>query len=147
RVLAAVVALLAGVPTVGVVLVRGDAGDHVVAVQLAQVRRGLDVGLGLGPVGPRVRPAEARLGPVLLRRVLLAHRYLSSLALSPLLSLVRLASTADRRARVSAPEDQGAQHPDDVHQHDVQDHRLRRRGTDPDGAAARRVAVVTAYED
>ncbi len=47
RVLAAVVALLARVPLVGVVLVGGDARKDVVLVQVPEVRRGLLVGLGV----------------------------------------------------------------------------------------------------
>ena len=47
---------------------------------------------------------------------------------------------------VRAPEQLGAEHPDEMHEHDVQHHRLRRRRTHADGSAARVVAVVTADE-
>src|SRR4051812_7906621 len=43
-------------------------------------------------------------------------------------------SASDRCARVGAPEQLGPQHPQQVDQHDVQHHRLRRRGAHADGA-------------
>src|SRR6266542_1220309 len=55
-------------------------------------------------------------------------------------------SAPDRRPRVGAPEDKGSHHPDDVHEHDVQDHRLRRRRAHADRSTGRRVAVVAADE-
>src|SRR4051795_8475673 len=57
-----------------------------------------------------------------------------------------LISSSDGRPRVRAPEQLGAEHADQVDQHDVQDHGLRRGGTDAHRTAARRVAVVAADE-
>src|SRR5271165_155385 len=57
-----------------------------------------------------------------------------------------MGSPADRRARVGAPEDLGAEHPDDVHKDDVEHHRLGRGPAHPYGASARVVAVVTRNE-
>ena len=47
---------------------------------------------------------------------------------------------------VRAPEELGAEHADQVHQHDVEDHRFRRRRADADRSAARGVPVVAADE-
>src|SRR3954470_10009479 len=55
-------------------------------------------------------------------------------------------STADGGARIGAPEELRAEHADEVHEHDVQDHRLRGRGPHPDRATARVVAVVAPDE-
>src|SRR3954464_7731174 len=55
-------------------------------------------------------------------------------------------STADGGARIGAPEELGAEHADEVHEHDVQDHGLRGRGPHPDRATARVVAVVAPDE-
>src|SRR4051794_18926038 len=55
-------------------------------------------------------------------------------------------SASDGRPRVRAPEELGAEHADQVDQHDVEDHGLRRGRAHPHRAAARRVAVVTADE-
>src|SRR3954462_7421475 len=55
-------------------------------------------------------------------------------------------SPSDGRPRVRAPEHLGAEHADQVDQHDVEDHRFRRRRPHADRPAARRVAVVTADE-
>src|SRR3712207_1896986 len=72
---------------------------------------------------------EGRLEPV-------CHLYSSS-SISP----------PDGRAWVRSPEHLGAEHADQVDQHDVQDHRLRGGRAHTDGAAAGRIAVVTAHED
>src|SRR6476620_9480341 len=45
-------------------------------------------------------------------------------------------SASDRRPWVRAPEHLGAEHADQVDQHDVEDHGLRRRGAHTDRAAA-----------
>src|SRR3954452_25173457 len=58
------------------------------------------------------------------------------------LSSVTSLSASDRRPRVRTPEHLCSQHPDEVHQHDVEHHRLRRRRSDADRAPARVVAVV-----
>src|SRR4051812_13941863 len=57
-----------------------------------------------------------------------------------------LISASDWCAWVGAPEQLGAEHSDEVDQHDVEHHRLRGRGSDPDRAAARVVAVVAPDE-
>src|SRR4051794_16380254 len=58
------------------------------------------------------------------------------------LSSVTSLSASDRRPWVRTPEHLCSQHPDEVHQHDVEHHRLRRRRSDADRAPARVVAVV-----
>src|SRR3954471_13801617 len=45
--------------------------------------------------------------------------------------LSSLISSSDGRPWVRTPEDLGAEHADQVDQHDVQDHRFRRGGADP----------------
>src|SRR4051794_18370341 len=55
-------------------------------------------------------------------------------------------SASDRGSRVRAPEQLRAEHPDEVHEHDVEHHRLRRRRPDPYGSTARVVAVVAPHE-
>src|ERR1700759_3328514 len=55
-----------------------------------------------------------------------------------------LISSSDGRPRVRSPEDLGAEHADQVDQHDVEDHGLRRGRAHAHRSAARRVAVVTA---
>src|SRR3954465_13888671 len=55
-------------------------------------------------------------------------------------------SASDGRPRVRAPEHLGAEHADQVDQHDVEDHALRRRGAHADRAAAGRIAVVAPGE-
>src|SRR5689334_4764734 len=57
-----------------------------------------------------------------------------------------LMSPPDRCAWIRTPEHLGAEHADQVDQHDVEDHGLGRRGAHAHRAAARRVAVVTADE-
>ena len=46
---------------------------------------------------------------------------------SPAPAPARPSSSSDRGARVGAPEELGAEHPDEMHEHDVQHHRLRGR--------------------
>src|SRR4051812_6719559 len=58
------------------------------------------------------------------------------------LSSVTSLSASDRRPWVRTPEHLCSQHPDEVHQHDIEHHRLRRRRSDADRAPARVVAVV-----
>src|SRR5215207_11127290 len=53
-------------------------------------------------------------------------------------------SASDGSSRVRTPEDLGAQHADEVHEHDVEHHRLRGRRADADRATRRVVAVVAA---
>src|SRR3954452_10813674 len=53
-------------------------------------------------------------------------------------------STSDRGSRIRAPEELGAEHPDEMHEHDVHHHRLRSRRADAHRAARRVVAVVAA---
>src|SRR4051794_16827887 len=53
-------------------------------------------------------------------------------------------SASDRGPGVRAPEHLRSQHSDDMHQHDVQHHRLRGRGAHPDRATSCVVAVVAA---
>src|SRR3954463_3128602 len=55
-------------------------------------------------------------------------------------------SSPDGRPRVRPPEPLGAEHADQVDQHDVEHHGLRRGRAHADRATARRVAVVTADE-
>src|SRR3954447_7114238 len=74
------------------------------------------------------------------------HLYSSSCCSACCLVGSSLISSSDGRPWVRAPEHLGAEHADQVDQHDVEDHRLRRGGAPPDRAAARRVAVVTAHE-
>src|SRR4051812_37728043 len=83
-------------------------------------------------------PSERRFSPV-------CHWY-SSASWSGRVVVSSLISSSDGRPGVGPPEDLRAEHPDEVHEHDVQDHGLRGRGAHPDGAAGRRVAVVTADE-
>src|SRR4029079_6001551 len=47
---------------------------------------------------------------------------------------------------VRAPEDLGAEHADEVHEHDVEDHRLRGRGAHAHGPARGVVAVVAPHQ-
>src|SRR3954454_25073618 len=58
------------------------------------------------------------------------HWYSSS-AWSGRLSVSSLISSSDGRSRVGAAEDLGAEHADQVDQHDVEDHRLRGGGAYP----------------
>src|SRR4051794_11230155 len=58
------------------------------------------------------------------------------------LSSVTSLSASDRRPWVRTPEHLCSQHPDEVHQHDVEHHRLRRRRSDAARPPARVVAVV-----
>src|SRR3954469_5137709 len=60
--------------------------------------------------------------------------------------LSSLISSSDGRPRVRAPEDLGAEHADQVDQHDVEDHGLGRPRADAYRPAAGRIAVVTADE-
>src|SRR5215813_5607108 len=53
-------------------------------------------------------------------------------------------SSSDGGPRVRSPEDLGAEHADQVDQHDVEDHGLRGRRAHAHRSAARRVPVVTA---
>src|SRR4051812_29748754 len=62
------------------------------------------------------------------------------------LKSVTCSSASDRCPRVGAPEHLCPQHPDEVHQHDVEHHRLRCRRTDADRAATGVIPVVTADE-
>src|SRR3954454_13494256 len=55
-------------------------------------------------------------------------------------------SASDGGSRVGAPEHLGAEHADQVYEHDVENHRLCGCGSDPHRTAAGRVAVVTADE-
>src|SRR5579859_6233642 len=55
-------------------------------------------------------------------------------------------SAADRRARVRAPEDLRAEHPDRVHEDYVKHHRLGGRAAHADGATGGVVAVVAGDE-
>src|SRR5207245_11216287 len=55
-------------------------------------------------------------------------------------------SASDRGAWVGAPEDLCAEHSDQVHENQVKHHRLRRRGSHSDGAAAGVVAVIAGEE-
>src|SRR3954469_23488219 len=57
-----------------------------------------------------------------------------------------LISSSDGRPRVRSPEDLGAEHADQVDQHDVEDHGLRRRRADAYRSATGRISVVTADE-
>src|SRR5215210_2675141 len=57
-----------------------------------------------------------------------------------------LSSAADWCSWVRSPEDLRSDHADEVHHHDVQHHRLRRRRAHADRPAARVVAVVAAHE-
>src|SRR3954471_13657911 len=74
------------------------------------------------------------------------HWYSSSALSSGRFSVSSLISSSDGRSRVRAPEHLGAEHADQVDQHDVENHGLRRGRAHPHRAAARRVAVVTADE-
>src|SRR3954451_8455433 len=56
----------------------------------------------------------------------------------------RLTSTSDGCSRVRAPEELRPEHADDVHEYEVQDHRLRRGGPDADRPAAGVVPVIAA---
>src|SRR5689334_1170201 len=56
-------------------------------------------------------------------------------------------SPPDRCAWIRTPEHLGAEHADQVDQHDVQNHGFRGRGAYAHRPAARRIAVVTADED
>src|SRR5580704_2645537 len=53
---------------------------------------------------------------------------------------------SDWGAWVCSPEDLGAEHADEVHEDQVEDHRLSGRGADTDGSAAGVVPVVAADE-
>src|SRR4051794_7384864 len=75
------------------------------------------------------------------------HLYSSSCWASGRFSVSSAISASDGCSRIRAPEDLGAEHADQMDQHDVEDHRLRGRGAHADRAAARGVAVVTADED
>ena len=139
RVLAAVVALLARVPDVGVRLLRVDARDRVVLVQVAElggrllvVRRPRRRGRRRrrsGRTPPPERPARPRAAP---RRPARRRRARPDTCFRQTIaySSCSTRSAAYRRPRVGSPEDQRPHHPDDVHQDDVEHHRLRRRGAD-----------------
>jgi hypothetical protein len=55
-------------------------------------------------------------------------------------------SASDRGARIGAPEHLAAERSNEVHEYQVEHHRLRCRGTNPDGAAAGVVAVIARHE-
>src|SRR5436309_14799827 len=57
-----------------------------------------------------------------------------------------IASSSDWGSWIGAPEELRSQHPDEMHEHDVEDHRLRRRGPHPYWAAAGVIAVVATHE-
>src|SRR5205085_1062068 len=72
-----------------------------------------------------------------------ARRYPTS---APMSASTMPSSATDRSPRVGAPEDLRAEHPDDVDEHDVEDHRFGRGGADADRAAFGVIAVVAADE-
>src|SRR4051794_23035459 len=74
------------------------------------------------------------------------HLYSSSGCCWPCCLVSSLISSSDGRPRIRTPEDLGAEHADQVDQHDVEDHRLRRGRAHPHRPAAGRIAVVTADE-
>src|ERR1700742_2696974 len=74
------------------------------------------------------------------------HLYSSSWAWVCVVRGSSLISSSDGRPWVRSPEDLGAEHADQVDQHDVENHRLRCRGAHADWSAARRIPVVTAHE-
>ena len=69
------------------------------------------------------------------RRLPVCHWYSSSAWSSGRFSVSSLISSSDGRSGVRAPEHLGAEHADQVNQHDVENHRLCGCGSHPDRTA------------
>src|SRR5262249_23584853 len=122
------------------------------------VVRGVGLALGAGPVGHlldltavgrrarevlltflggELHAGTARVGVVLLALIRDVARVVVYLCDLP----------SDWCSGVGAPEELGSQHPNEVHRHEVEDHRLRGRGPYTDGASTGVVPVIAAHYD